>query len=194
VNGWEEYFRRHESLLSDANSEHATSLSQLGHNLIASSMKSNSIVFTAGNGGSASTADHFTADLGQTRKRTGFSIRSICLNSHLGLNSALSNDLSYEDALTSQLMNYESTDHILVVFSASGNSKNIIRLLEFASSVGMQTWAFLGFDGGHILKMKEIKCIHFPDRKRDYGIVENIHLMACHFLIDMITESIGVKK
>gem|GEM_PF-1272899 len=194
VDSWQAYVRRHESISSSIDIECQNRLSQLGHALTESSMKSQSIVFTAGNGGSASTADHFTADLGQTKRRTGLSIRSICLNAHLGLNSAFSNDLSYEDALTAQLKNYASENHILVVFSASGNSKNIIRLLEFASSEGMRSWAFLGFDGGNILKMPEVDCILFQDTKRDYGVVENIHLMACHFLIDLVTESIKANK
>lgn len=190
MDDWKIYLGRHEFLVSSAAREQSRMLSQLGHALIASSTKSQSIIFTAGNGGSASTADHFTADLGQTKKRTGYPIRSICLNSHVGLNSALSNDLSYEDALMEQLKNFPSNENMLVVFSASGNSKNIIRLLEFASSCGIPSWAFLGFDGGHIFNMKGIKSILFPDKTQNFGLVENIHLMACHFLIDFITERI----
>lgn len=187
---WKEYVSRHQSLVSNSNSENVDLLRELGHALADSAMNFNTIVFTAGNGGSASTADHFTADLSQAKKRTGRSIRSLCLNAHLPLNSAFSNDISYEEALTAQLQNYKSKDHILVVFSASGNSRNIINLLNFATSVGMQTWAFLGFDGGQIIKMKNVKSLIFPDKMRDYGLVENIHLMACHYLIDMTTESL----
>lgn len=119
-------------------------------------------------------------------------IRSICLNSHLGLNSALSNDLGYDLALENQLRNFEGDTHIVVVFSASGNSSNLIKLLNYAVLRRLQCWAFLGFCGGEIRKNNKIEHLLFTDEEKNYGLVENIHLTASHFVIDCLAKEFGI--
>jgi D-sedoheptulose 7-phosphate isomerase len=88
-------------------------------------------VLTAGNGGSATTADHFAADLFLMNKRTGKVCKALCLNSHLGLNTALNNDLSFELALAHQVESYLDDDPLIITFSASGNSPNLLNLLKY---------------------------------------------------------------
>ena len=131
----------------------------------------NSIIFTAGNGGSASTAEHFSADLGQMEKRTGHAIRSVCLNSQIALSSAFANDLNFQS-----------------VISASGNSENILRAIELTVAYGKETFCFVGFDGGKVIKMNKINAIYFPDARNDYGVAENLHLIASHYIVDRLIE------
>jgi D-sedoheptulose 7-phosphate isomerase len=144
------------------------------------------IIFTLGNGGSATTADHFAADLSLMNVRVQKIVRAVCLNSQLGLNTALSNDISYAEALSTQIRNFPSKKHLLVCFSASGNSENILRAAEVAHENGQEVWAFVGFDGGEILKSKNFNVIHFETRNFEYGKVENLHLIVCHFIIDSL--------
>lgn len=186
ISPWNNYLSINSSIASMNCQQIGDLLDELSAKLIATSLSSKSIIFTAGNGGSATTADHFAADLSLTKRRIGKRIRSICLNSHIGLNTALSNDIAYKDALSMQLDNFLDSSHILVVFSASGNSPNIVNLLNAAVSSGVECWAFLGFDGGLISHMQGIRCIIFPDISRDYGVAENVHLMACHYVISQI--------
>lgn len=150
-----------------------------------------SLIFTAGNGGSATTADHFAADLSLTNRRTGYPIPAICLNSHLGLNSALSNDMNYDFALSEQLKNFANGNHLLIIFSASGNSRNLVNLLTLATSMGIESWAFLGFDGGEISRISAANSLLFPDNMNNYGIAENAHLLACHFIIEQVNLGLG---
>jgi D-sedoheptulose 7-phosphate isomerase len=93
---------------------------------------SNSIIFTIGNGGSASTAEHFSADLGQMGIRTGKAIRSFCLNSQIALSSAFANDYDYSSVIVKQLLSFRYSNFILIAFSASGNSKNILDAINFS--------------------------------------------------------------
>jgi D-sedoheptulose 7-phosphate isomerase len=144
------------------------------------------VIFTLGNGGSATTADHFAADLALMNVRVKKIVRAICLNSQIGLNTALSNDIGYSDALSTQLKNFPSKKHLLVCFSASGNSENILRAAEIARQNGQEVWAFVGFDGGEVLKSKKFKVIHFETNNSEYGKVENLHLIACHYVIDLL--------
>ena len=166
-------------------------LSSLISRLAQVSQDKTSLVFTAGNGGSATTADHFAADLSLTNKRIGYPIPAICLNSHLGLNSALSNDISYEFALSEQLKNFRSGKHLLIVFSASGNSKNLLNLLNTAAKMGIESWAFLGFSGGEIARMSEVNTLTFFDKLHNYGVAENAHLLACHYVIEQTNLALG---
>lgn len=147
-----------------------------------------SVVFTAGNGGSASTAEHFSADLGQMENRTGHGVRSVCLNSQMALNSALANDLNYENAITTQLSSFKNSNYILVTFSASGNSKNILNAIKFSLERNKKVYGFVGFDGGEIANIKKVKSVYFPDVNKNYGIVENLHLTVSHYIVDRLIE------
>jgi D-sedoheptulose 7-phosphate isomerase len=148
----------------------------------------NSIIFTAGNGGSASTAEHFSADLGQMEKRTGHAIRSVCLNSQIALSSAFANDSNFQSAMSQQLSSYKNSNFVFVAFSASGNSENILRAIELAITYGKEIFCFVGFDGGKVIKMNKVNAIYFPDVRNDYGVAENLHLIASHYIVDRLIE------
>jgi D-sedoheptulose 7-phosphate isomerase len=96
--------------------------------------KNGNFVFVCGNGGSASTAEHFTNDL--------FSkgVRAICLNSNTAIMTMIANDYGYEYVFSKQLEVYAKVDDLLIVFSWSGLSKNIVR----ASLVGLETIEIFG--------------------------------------------------
>jgi len=149
-------------------------------------------ILTAGNGGSATTADHFAADLFLMRKRVGKVCKTVCLNSHLGLNTALNNDLSFELALAHQVESYAEDDPLIITFSASGNSPNLLNLLKKANLENLRIWSFVGFDGGSTLKDASPRVIHASTPLGEYGQVENLHLLLCHFLVDLLVEEFSV--
>lgn len=148
----------------------------------------NSLVFTIGNGGSASTAEHFSADLAQMEVRTGHAIRSFCLNSQIALSSAFANDYDYFCTFEKQLSPFKTSNYILVAFSASGNSSNVLNAVRFSLADDKKVFCFVGFDGGEVIKIDSIKSIFFPDQNKNYGIAENLHLAAAHYVIDKLIE------
>lgn len=143
-------------------------------------------VFIAGNGGSAATADHFAVDLGVgSHIRNGRNIVSaISLSSNASIVTALGNDISFESVFAKhfEVMKPEKGD-LVVVISASGNSPNIIKLLETAKQFQVKTCAFTGFDGGKAKKIVDIS-IHVPTETGEYGIVEDLHLSICHSIAE----------
>jgi D-sedoheptulose 7-phosphate isomerase len=147
------------------------------------------IIFTAGNGGSSSTAEHFSADLSQMKKRVGVNGRSVCLTSNVSLLSAISNDLDYVNAPEYIFSTLSNKNSLVVTFSASGNSENLVRLHKAASIAGVSSWAFLGFDGGKMQTLQDINGVLFRSQQGLYGEVENLHLAACHFLIDRLIDN-----
>jgi D-sedoheptulose 7-phosphate isomerase len=148
----------------------------------------NRTVYVFGNGGSAATANHFSADLALLKIRTGINCQSVSLNTDLSLSTAIANDLSYTKVISKQLEIFAKAGDIAVGFSASGNSINVIEGLNQANRIGMQPWAILGFNGGQIVKFKDLNIIHFPTPV-DYGLVENIHLCLTHFIVDKLIKS-----
>jgi len=181
-----EYFTIHKKILEE--NDNTVSIIDLIDCIYNLSDAENSIIFTAGNGGSASTAEHFSADLGQMEKRTGHAIRSVCLNSQISLNSAFANDLNYQSVMSQQLSSYKNCNFIFVAFSASGNSENILKAIETSLAYGKRVFCFVGFDGGKIVTNNKVKSIYFSDTKKNYGIAENLHLLASHFIVDRLVE------
>jgi len=146
-----------------------------------------SIIYTIGNGGSHSTADHFSADLNLTLQRTGHSLRSICASSQNSTFTALANDYSYAETLELFLLNFLKPSDVVIAFSASGNSENIFRALARSLDITDDVFILTGFEGGKSKAIPGVNSIHIQTPVGAYGIVENIHLTVCHFIVDQIT-------
>lgn len=135
------------------------SIDKIVESIFESATNPNSIVFTIRNGGSASTVEHFSADLAQMEKRTGRAVRSFCLNSQIALSSAFANDHDYSTALADQLAPFKGSSYILVAFSASGNSENILNAVNFSLTAGKEVHCFVGSSGGEILTIEKANIV-----------------------------------
>lgn len=141
-------------------------------------------IWCFGNGGSAATAEHFAADLLMLGSRVGVECKAISLTSQIASFTAISNDFEYSQAIRRQVQALVSPGDLVVSFSASGNSKNVIEALEYCKKNNLESFCFLGFDGGVALRTGITKEILFPSEPKLYGLVENMHMIACHFIID----------
>lgn len=139
-------------------------------------------VFTIGNGGSSSTASHIAADL--AKNTTGPNMRRFritSLNDNAAIVTALANDLGYEHVFSEQLMNLIRAGDVLIAVSASGNSPNVVNAIRYAQQQSAHVAALLGFDGGIAATLAD-NAIIVPSR--DYGIVEDLHLVINHILVE----------
>ena len=118
-------------------------------------------VFLIGNGGSEANATHLANDLiyGLGKMNNNRGLRAISLSSNASISTAIANDEGYEFVYSKQLETLAEAGDLLLVFSGSGNSKNIISCLKAARKMGVKTAGFLGFDGGASQKLLDI-CIH----------------------------------
>ncbi len=155
--------------------------------LLANSSR-NRTIYTAGNGGSTTTAEHFSADLNLTLYKGGSSQRSVCLSSQSGIMTAIANDFSFGETLAKQIEVSARPNDVVFLFSASGRSSNIILAAEAALTAHCKVHAFIGFDGGLLKERQDLNIIYFSSRNGAYGIIENLHLTACHYVIDRIRE------
>jgi len=147
---------------------------------------SDSLIITMGNGGSASTASHFTADLLKTaimkdQKR----FRALCLTDNIPVMTAWSNDTSHDEIFKEQLQNFIKKNDVIIAFSGSGKSKNVVKALELAKESGAYLIGFTGMSGGDFIEICDI-CIKIPST--NMLTIESFHLMLCHIIISCIRE------
>lgn len=143
--------------------------------------ESDARILIAGNGGSAATASHFATDLSQCTNSRHKPIKGISLCDNSALITAISNDFGYQYIFSRQLANLATAGDLLIVLSASGNSKNILEVIDWARNNQVKIIALTGFDGGKANKMADIS-IHIPTEIGDYGVAEDAHSIVCHFL------------
>ena len=137
-------------------------------------------LFIIGNGGSAATASHMACDFAKGATVPGRRrVRALSLTDNVALMTAIGNDLSYDQVFTEQLANLARPGDLLVAFSASGNSPSILEALRWARGRGLVTIAVLGFEGGAAAGIAEHTVIF---RSRNYGLVEDAHLILEHAL------------
>lgn len=150
-----------------------------------------STIFFCGNGGSAATASHFANDL-RTCLIDGRGFRAISLTDSPGITCA-GNDWGYENCFLKQLESLFQKGDVVIGISASGNSENIIRSLQYANENRGVSVALAGFDGG---KMKEVASlvVHIETNLGEYGIVEDIHLILDHLLVSYYKQVLTQKK
>ena len=143
--------------------------------------KSGAKVFTCGNGGSASNANHLANDfLYGISPEDGKGLKVHALTANIAVNTCLANDRGYENIFSNQLSALADTNDILIVFSGSGNSPNVVEALRKANAVGLKTHAILGFDGG---KCKELagNAIHIPIDNMQ--VAEDFQMMIGHIIM-----------
>lgn len=146
-------------------------------------------VFIMGNGGSGATASHFVCDLnkgagrGQTKR-----LRSICLNDNMPSILAYANDLSFDDIFVEQLENFLEKEDVVMVLSASGNSPNVLKALQYANKISTHTIAFTGFKGGKAAGLANISIV-IP--ANDVQKIEDIHLILTHMIMQIFQKKTG---
>jgi len=137
-------------------------------------------IFLAGNGGSAATASHMANDLMKgVAKGGGRGVRAIALSDNIPLITAIANDESYSEVFAGQLAALGQPGDVLIVFSGSGNSANIARVVAVAQQMQITTIAFLGMGGGHVAKMADVSVIVPSD---EYGPIEDVHMAFDHLV------------
>jgi D-sedoheptulose 7-phosphate isomerase len=137
-------------------------------------------IFLCGNGGSAATANHFACDIvkgaSYGRKKR---FRIMALSEQIPTMTAYSNDVGYESVFVEPLKNFARPDDVLIAISASGNSPNILRALEYANEVGCYTISLTGFSGGKAGPLARLNMNVSDDHM---GRIEDGHMIALHMV------------
>lgn len=138
-------------------------------------------VYFIGNGGSAATASHFANDLSIGTNSYDKPFRVVSLTDNQAIITAIANDFGYDEIFVRQLRVLGKPGDVLVAISASGNSNNLIRTMNYASEVGILTVAITAFDGG-AMKREADHGIHVPTGQKEYGPAEDAHMILDHLI------------
>ncbi len=147
--------------------------------------ESERVVYTFGNGGSASLASHLACDLGKGTAycNGGKRFRVLALTDNLITLTAWANDSSYEDVFSEQLRNFVQPQDVAFAISGSGNSKNVLNALQVARDAGATTLGISGFQGGQMKSLCDI-CVVVPSNNMQ--IIEDVHLAMAHSIFRIV--------
>lgn len=144
----------------------------------------NGQVFLCGNGGSDGNANHLANDLLYGVARSGGrGIRVTSLTANSSVLTCLGNDLGYADIFSRQLHTLAQPGDLLIALSGSGNSGNVVAALDAGRTLGMKSFAIVGFDGGKALGRAD-DAIHFP--VDDMQLAEDLQLIVGHMVMQRL--------
>ena len=139
--------------------------------------KSSGRLFFVGNGASSAFANHMALDWSKNGNIKSFSL------SDSSLLTALANDISYEDAFSKFLEIYDFNENDLVItISSSGNSKNIISVINYCKKHNIKTVGFSGLNNDNLTQQLVDYSIFVPCKT--YGFAECIHQFFLHLWLD----------
>jgi D-sedoheptulose 7-phosphate isomerase len=152
--------------------------------------ESGRMVYTFGNGGSASLASHLACDLGKGTAccNGGKRFRVLALTDNLPTLTAWANDSSYEDVFSEQLRNFVQPYDVAFAISGSGNSKNVLHALKVARKAGATTVGVSGFQGGEMKRLCDV-CVVVPSDNMQ--IIEDMHLAMAHAIFRIVHSRIS---
>mgnify|MGYP006083085547 CR=1 FL=1 len=180
-------FESHINLLGNMQKDFLEVIDHASQEIVNLDYKKNKI-FWCGNGGSASQANHLSAELvGGMYKKKIMPIQSICLNCDSAFITAWSNDDQFDNIFSRQLEALGRNEDILIALSTSGNSPNIINAAKYAKSNGIYVISLTGNTGGEVKKYSDIN-INVPSN--DTQRVQEVHILIGHILCDIAEKSL----
>ncbi len=151
--------------------------------IIKTSLANGGKLVICGNGGSASDALHFAGEIVGRFQKERNPWPAVVLNADVTTLTAIANDYGYEEAFARQTKAHLTDKDVFIGISTSGNSKNIIKAVDVAKTVGAKTIAFLGKDGGvlgNIVDYPIIVPCNITAR------VQECHIMLIHIICEIV--------
>jgi D-sedoheptulose 7-phosphate isomerase len=153
---------------------------------LAGAWREGRMIYLCGNGGSAGNANHLANDFTYgVGIKHGVGMRVESLSANTSVLTCLANDIGYEKVYSEQLRAKGRAGDLLVVFSGSGNSPNVVEALEMGNSLGLETFAILGYSGGKCKDLAQIP-IHFL--VDDMQVAEDLQLVVGHMVMQWLCE------
>ena len=140
-------------------------------------------IMTCGNGGSAADALHMAEELVGRYKSNRRSLPGLCLNADATALTCIANDFGFEEVFARQVEGLSVKGDLLVCFSTSGNSANVLRAFEVARSRGIKTVALLGKDGGKAKGKADFEMIVGSN---DTAHIQEAHTLILHALLEVV--------
>ena len=157
---------------------------------LANCVKVGGKILFCGNGGSAAECQHMAAEYTGTLQHTNFrqGIPAIALTTDTSLITAWTNDFDFDSIFSRQLETLGNEKDVLIAYTTSGNSRNILHALRSASSLGIKTICFTGLDGGGA-KLIANQTFHAPSDNT--ARIQEVHTFVGHLLCKNVEQKLG---
>lgn len=178
------YFEREKEAISNLNYDEITEAVEV----IKDAYEREATIYIFGNGGSAATASHYVGDFNKgICEKLDKKFNLICLSDNTPILTAIANDISYEDVFYFQLKNKLKKDDLILAISGSGNSKNVIKAVEYAKEIGTKVVGITGYSGG---KLKELADYKMHVNVDDMQIAEDLHMAFDHMMYRVFSDNL----
>ncbi len=147
------------------------------------SLREGGKILTCGNGGSAADALHLAEELLGRYRGNRRPLAAVSLNGDPTLLTCIGNDYGFDQVFARQVEGLADRRDLLVVFTSSGNSANIVLALEAARRKGCKSVAFLGKDGGAAKGKADLELIVAGT---ETGRIQEAHTLLLHALLETI--------
>lgn len=153
--------------------------------LLTKCLKDGNKILLCGNGGSAADCQHFAAELVGRFQKERKGLAALSLTVDTSALTSISNDYSFDEVFSRQVEALGRQGDVLVSFSTSGNSLNVIKAMEKASSMSIKNIALTGKGGG---KMARIADVSISIDETVTARIQEVHAIAVHMLCELIEE------
>ena len=147
-------------------------------------------ILSCGNGGSAADAQHFSSEMLNRFEMERPGLPAIALTTDASTVTSIANDYQYAEIFSKQIRALGQEGDILLVFSTSGKSHNIIHAIDAAHDRDMIIIALTGCEGGQIADMMEQNDFELRVPSWSTARIQEVHIMILHSLCDLIDRNL----
>ena len=172
----------HSNLIKDNMDEISLCIEEIA-NEIKKTLKNKKTIFFAGNGGSAADCEHLAGELVGRYKKNRRPYKAISLTTDTSVITCIANDFGYDKIFERQLQAHGVKGDLLIAFSTSGKSKNIVNLLKMAKRLKIKSISLLGYDGGVCKKLSDYSYI-VPSNST--ANIQEVHHLIGHIFCSLV--------
>jgi len=188
----EAVLRRAEDAFAAAIKLHERMRGNLGPAIVAAqaisdALKAGNKLLVFGNGGSASDAQHLSAELVGRFQRERAALPAIALTVDTSVLTSVANDYSFKQVFVRQVEALGHRGDVAVGISTSGESPNVVAALQTAKARGLKTVALTGRDGGSVGRAADFH-VNVPDQNT--ARVQEVHRTLLHVICEIIEENL----
>jgi len=156
-------------------------------NLVIGSLKKGGKIILFGNGGSAADSQHIAAELMGRFQKDRNAMAAIALTVNTSVLTAIGNDYGFENVFAKQIEGLAKKNDVIIGISTSGKAKNIVKALNKARELGIDTIALTGAGGGEIAKLADISIV-VPSQVT--ARIQEAHITIGHIICELAEDAL----
>ena len=167
---------------------HASSAINATANMLVAAFKGGKKVLICGNGGSAADSQHFAAEFVNafSRDLDRKALPAISLTTDTSILTSIANDFEFENVYSRQVEAYGLPGDVLIVLTTSGASKNCLKAIDIANSMGLTTITFTK-EKGQVSTQAQIS-IEVPSQNTQH--IQECHMLAYHVITELVEDAL----